>query len=134
MVYGSIYFLMNDSFDFTTLDHVAIAMPPGEEERAREFYVNVLGMAELRKPEELKSRGGAWFGKGGVQIHLGVDQSFRAAKKAHPAIRVNNYALFISAVSKRGGVVRHDGKFIDGMDHCYIDDPFGNRIELIAAS
>jgi len=108
-------------------------MPAGGEEQARQFYVNVFGMQELEKPEKLKSRGGAWFENGAVQIHLGVDADFRPAKKAHPAIKVRNYSDFISTLSEGGAVVTYDNQFENGTDHCYIYDPFGNRIELIAA-
>ena len=76
---------------FTALDHVQLAMPAGEEERARAFYVGVLGMTELPKPAELRGRGGAWFASGAVQLHLGVDGAFVPARKAHPALRCAVY-------------------------------------------
>ena len=119
-------------FGFIRIDHIALAMPPGEEERAREFYRGVLGMRELEKPPELAARGGAWFQSGGVQIHLGVDKDFRAAKKAHPAIRVSDYDAFVTRMQDASVPVTPDGVFVDGAPHCYVDDPFGNRIEFIA--
>jgi catechol 2,3-dioxygenase-like lactoylglutathione lyase family enzyme len=72
---------------FTTIDHVQLAMPSGQEELARSFYRDILGMDELPKPLELAKRGGCWFASGDVQLHLGVENDFRAAKKAHPALR-----------------------------------------------
>jgi catechol 2,3-dioxygenase-like lactoylglutathione lyase family enzyme len=117
---------------FATLDHVQLAIPPGEEERARNFYSGVLGMTEIEKPDALKERGGAWFGSGVTQIHLGVDPDFRPAKKAHPALRCRKYSALIETLAKAGVEVRADPiPLPDGSQHAYIDDPFGNRIELI---
>ncbi len=73
-----------------SIDHVQIAMPAGGEEKARSFYINLLGFVEIPKPDELAKRGGAWFQSASVQIHLGVDADFRPARKAHPAFLVND--------------------------------------------
>jgi hypothetical protein len=77
------------------LDHVQVAMPAGEEHRAREFYGAVLGLPELPKPGNLAARGGLWFAVGPRQLHLGVDADFRPAGKAHPALRVRDLALIL---------------------------------------
>lgn len=82
---------------FTAIDHVQLAMPAGAEETAREFYRDLLGMAELPKPTELAKRGGCWFASGSVQVHLGVEADFRPTKKAHPALRCRDYAGLIAA-------------------------------------
>lgn len=70
------------------IDHVQLAMPKGREAEASNFYVGVLGLTEIEKPESLRTNGGVWFGSAGVSIHLGVETEFKAAKKAHPALRV----------------------------------------------
>jgi catechol 2,3-dioxygenase-like lactoylglutathione lyase family enzyme len=107
-------------------------MPAGEEERARHFYSGLLGMIEIEKPDALKERGGAWFGSGIAEIHLGVDPNFRAAKKAHPALRCRAYAALVETLVKAGVEVRVDPTPLpNGSKHAYIDDPFGNRLELI---
>ena len=106
-------------------------MPPGEEERARGFYRDLLDMVEIPKPPELAKRGGCWFGSGGVQIHLGVENDFRAAKKAHPALRCCDYEALISRLRAAGVGAQEDGN-IPGVRRCHIFDPFGNRLELIA--
>ena len=72
------------------IDHVQLAMPRGGEDRARAFYAGVLGMAEVPKPEHLAASGGCWFEGGGAHVHLGSDDDFRAAKKAHPALRASD--------------------------------------------
>ena len=72
---------------FSAIDHVQLAMPTGKEDEARRFYVGLLGMTEIEKPAELKKRGGCWFQSGSVQLHLGVENDFRPARKAHPALR-----------------------------------------------
>lgn len=69
-------------------DHVQLAMPKGEEDRARAFYRDVLEMTEIPKPAPLAANGGVWFQSGDVELHLGVEEHFQPAKKAHPAVRV----------------------------------------------
>lgn len=106
-------------------------MPPGEEERARSFYRDLLRMEEMAKPPELAKRGGCWFVSGAVQIHLGVEGDFRAAKKAHPAVRCRDYDGLISRLRAVGIEIAEDDN-IPGVQRCHVCDPFGNRIELIA--
>jgi len=85
------------------IDHVQLAIPVGDEEVARRFYVGVLGLVERPKPERLAARGGAWFEAGATRVHVGVDEAFVPARKAHPALLVRDHT----------------------------SDPFGNRIELV---
>jgi catechol 2,3-dioxygenase-like lactoylglutathione lyase family enzyme len=116
---------------FLDIDHVQLAMPHGREEVARRFYAAVLGMVEIPKPPELAKRGGCWFASGVVQIHLGVEDEFRPARKAHPALRCRNYeALQLRLKSNGIEVVEADD--IPGIRRCHLFDPFGNRIELVA--
>jgi|ERR1700733_7891501 catechol 2,3-dioxygenase-like lactoylglutathione lyase family enzyme len=116
---------------FTAIDHVQLAMPAGREERARSFYRDLLGMVEVAKPPELAKRAGCWFASGGVQVHLGVESDFRPAKKAHPGVRCRDYDGLISRLRGAGIEIAED-KNIAGVRRCHIEDPFGNRIELIA--
>jgi catechol 2,3-dioxygenase-like lactoylglutathione lyase family enzyme len=116
---------------FSAIDHVQLSMPWGEEDRARAFYGELLGMIELPKPTELAKRGGCWFESGSVQLHLGVEDDFRAARKAHPALRCPDYDGFVARL-RAGGVTVADDRSIPGVRRCHISDPFGNRIELIA--
>ena len=104
-------------------------MPVGGESIARGFYVGVLGLTEVPKPPVLAARGGCWFESGSVRLHLGAEADFRPAKKAHPALVVRDLAQFIAA---RDLSARWSDE-IPGTERCHIDDPFGNRIELIAA-
>ena len=122
---------MVDSPPFKRIDHVQLAMPPGEEERARAFFVGTLGMTEIPKPEELAKRGGCWFMSGDVQIHLGVEGNFRPAKKAHPALCCADYAALVKKLRARGIDVVETAD-IPAIQRAHIFDPFGNRIELIA--
>ena len=115
---------------FISIDHVQLAIPAGGEETARSFYCSILGMTEVPKPPELVKRGGCWFASGGVQIHLGVDPDFRAARKAHPALRCSDYAGLVARLRAAGVEVRTDDS-IPGVCRCHVSDPFGNRIELI---
>lgn len=107
-------------------------MPAGAEETARGFYRDVLGMSEIPKPAELAKRGGCWFVSGNVQVHLGVEIDFRPAKKAHPALRCQDYDALTSHL-RAAGIEITDDETIPGVRRCHICDPFGNRIELIAS-
>jgi catechol 2,3-dioxygenase-like lactoylglutathione lyase family enzyme len=116
---------------FVDFDHIQLAMPAGEEETGRRFFADLLGMTEIAKPPELATRGGCWFASGRVQIHLGVEHDFRAAKKAHPALRCRNYAGLLARLRDQG-VEMVEAEDIPGVQRCHIIDPFGNRIELVA--
>jgi catechol 2,3-dioxygenase-like lactoylglutathione lyase family enzyme len=118
---------------FQAIDHVQLAIPPGAEKAARAFYAEILGMTEIPKPVELVGRGGCWFRSGMVEIHLGVQADFRAATKAHPALRCTNFDA-LTARLRQAGVEAVEAFDIPGVRRCHIADPFGNRIELIAAS
>lgn len=113
----------------TGLDHVQLACPVGAEDDARAFYGGLLGLSEIEKPEPLRGRGGVWFECGAHQLHLGVEEDFRPARKAHPALLVEGLAAFVDG---RGLAFRWADD-LPGMVHGYVDDPFGNRIELIEA-
>ena len=112
------------------IDHVQLAMPPGEEERARAFYRDVLGLPEEPKPPGLAQRGGCWFGSGQVRVHLGVDKDFRPATKAHPGLLVKELEGIVQRCRERGLRVVDDEP-LEGHHRVYVEDPFGNRIELM---
>jgi catechol 2,3-dioxygenase-like lactoylglutathione lyase family enzyme len=118
-------------FEIIALDHVQLAMPPDGEDKAEAFYGGLLGMTRLPKPPPLAARGGCWFASGDVAIHLGVEVEFRPAKKAHPALVVRHLATLEAALTAAGVEVRPNPDQPPGAGS-YVDDPFGNRIELIA--
>lgn len=112
------------------LDHVQLAMPRGKEAQAREFYSETLGIPEAPKPPTLAVRGGVWFEHGTVKIHLGVEEDFRAARKAHPALLVTDLARLMRTLAENGYEVTEDTA-IPGVTRAFSNDPFGNRIEFI---
>jgi len=114
----------------TGLDHVQLAMPRGEEDRARAFYVGVLEMRELPKPPHLAVSGGCWFESGGAHVHLGVEADFSPAKKAHPALLVDDLAALVRRLAWAGADYV-PGKPLEGYVRGDTHDPFGNRIELL---
>lgn len=114
-----------------SIDHVQIAMPAGEEEKARSFYINLLGFVEIPKPAELAKRGGAWFQAGSVQVHLGVEADFRPARKAHPAFLVNDLNELITKARSMSFEMDLTQSPLDGYKRVHVFDPFGNRIELM---
>lgn len=113
------------------IDHVQIAIPVGEEDKAREFFVNLLGFIEIPKPPELFKLGGAWFEAGSVQLHLGVEKDFRPARKAHPALIVDDLDALISKIQSAGFETDTTQPALAGYKRAHIFDPFGNRIELM---
>ncbi|MBV8593116.1 MAG: VOC family protein [Caulobacteraceae bacterium] len=112
------------------IDHVQLAMPPGGEDAARRFYVDLLGLSERPKPAELARRGGCWFEVGEVKVHLGVEDPFRPARKAHVAFRVDDVGSLAQASRVRGLEVIEDGD-LPGHERIFIFDPFGNRLEFL---
>jgi catechol 2,3-dioxygenase-like lactoylglutathione lyase family enzyme len=112
------------------LNHVQLAMPAGEEEAARRFYTGILDIPEVEKPAHLAKRGGCWFERGVLKVHLGVEQDFRPAKKAHPAFIVTDLPCLIRRLEGANFTVVADEP-LAGYDRCYVSDPFGNRIELM---
>ncbi len=115
---------------FRAIDHVQLAIPEGGEAQARSFWCDLLGFAELPKPDSLAKRGGAWFQLGAIQVHVGVESPFTPAKKAHPAFVVSDLAVLVDSLAAAGHPARWDYE-IPNVARCHIDDPFGNRIELI---
>jgi catechol 2,3-dioxygenase-like lactoylglutathione lyase family enzyme len=118
------------SFAIKRLDHVQVAMPEGGEAQAEAFYADLLGFQVVPKPPLLAARGGRWFERNGVQIHAGAEKDFRPARKAHPAIVVGGLDDLVAVLSQAGVGVRWDDE-VPGTRRCFVDDPFGNRIELI---
>jgi catechol 2,3-dioxygenase-like lactoylglutathione lyase family enzyme len=114
------------------IDHVQLAMPVGAEDIAREFYQGVLGIPEVAKPAHMAKRGGCWFVRGNLKVHLGADANFRAAQKAHPAFVVVDVRSLADKLEALGYKVRTD-ESIDGQVRIQVDDPFGNRIEFMEA-
>lgn len=116
------------------IDHVQLAMPPGGEADAQAFYEGLLGLPRVPKPPHLEARGGCWFerdsGGSTVKIHLGVEDPFRSARKAHPALLVHGLAALVERLRAAGTTVRDDEP-LEGYHRVYVDDPFGNRLELM---
>ena len=112
------------------IDHVQLAIPPGGEAAARRFYAGLLGIPEVAKPAALAGRGGAWFARGALKLHLGVDAEFRPARQAHPAFVARDLAALLVRLREAGCAVLDDA--VGHTGRAFVDDPFGNRIELIA--
>jgi catechol 2,3-dioxygenase-like lactoylglutathione lyase family enzyme len=112
------------------LHHVQLAMPPDEEDAAIAFYHGVLGLEQVEKPEALSPRGGVWFRSGSLEVHLGVEEGFRPAVKAHPAFLVEDLERLRARVEMSGYKVI-DTVQLEGFRRVYVRDPFGNRLELI---
>ncbi|WP_217222784.1 VOC family protein [Streptomyces anulatus] len=112
------------------VDHVQLAAPPGTEDALRAFYADALGMTEIPKPPVLAARGGCWFASGPVQLHLGVEEDFHPAKKAHPGLRVTGIVAYAARLESHGVAVEWDGA-LPGHRRFYAHDPVGNRLEFL---
>lgn len=113
------------------IHHVMVAIPRGGEPLARTFYVDLLGLPEIQKPQSLASRGGLWLSTGSLSLHLGVDPAFVPARKAHIALvygNLDNLREQLSAAGFEPGEIEFE---LPGFARCYVSDPFGNRIELM---
>ena len=118
------------TFELLPMHHVQLAIPPGGEGECRAFWGGVLGMGELEKPPVLAARGGCWFRGGGLEVHLGVEDPFTPAKKAHPGLLVAGLTEVAAALQQAGHPVTWDDDF-PGHDRFYAADPFGNRLEFL---
>ena len=114
------------------LDHVQTAIPVDNEDVARSFYGDLVGLSEIPKPADMAGRGGCWFAVGSLQLHLGVERDFRPAKKAHVALVCADLAVMRARI-EGGGLPTSDDTPVDGRERFFSEDPFGNRLEFIAA-
>lgn len=112
------------------LDHLQLAMPRGKEAEARQFYADILGLAELTKPPHLAARGGVWFALGTQQLHLGIQEDFLPARKAHPAFLVREIANLRARLEQQG-FAPYEDEPLAGYKRFYVADPFGNRLEFL---
>ena len=115
------------------LDHVQLEMPPGHEDKARAFYQGMLGLPEIEKPSHLAARRGCWFESGSVKIRLGVEAQFIPARKAHPALIVDDLRGMAARLEAGDYRVVED-QSLAGYDRLYVSDPLGNRIELMESN
>ena len=116
-----------------SLHHVQVSGPVGCEDAMRAFNAGVLGMTELEKPERLRGRGGAWFRAGAAEVHVGIEDGFAPARKAHPGIAVADVDELARAVGAAGAPVTWDDA-IPGLRRFHTSDPVGNRLEFQQAA
>ena len=112
------------------LHHVQLAAPAGSEDALRTFYGGLLGLHEVPNPPFIAASGGVWFRSAGVELHLGVEEGFRPARKAHPGLLVDDLDALVARLGSAGVEVVPDGDF-PGFRRCYVADPVGNRLELL---
>jgi len=123
---------MTTAFTFASIDHVQLAMPRGAEAEAEGYFLGVLGFEQVPKPAALAVRGGCWFRAGSIVVHLGVEDPFVPARKAHPALLVHGIDALAARLAQAGHDVRWDHELAP-VRRFHTDDPWGNRIEIIAA-
>lgn len=118
------------SYKILGIEHIQLAAPKGCETDARKFFGDILGMEEIPKPESLQGRGGVWFRVGNQELHIGVEQDFIPAKKAHPAFTITELGQLHTRLVEHGVAIKEDTP-IDGRTRFFVSDPFGNRIEFL---
>jgi catechol 2,3-dioxygenase-like lactoylglutathione lyase family enzyme len=111
------------------IDHLQIAAPRGCEPEARRFFGDLLGLEEIEKPALLQSRGGCWFKIGSRQLHIGVEEPFHPAKKAHPAFSVSDIDSVFKLLEQQGVRCVWDEE-VSRVRRFYANDPWGNRLEF----
>jgi catechol 2,3-dioxygenase-like lactoylglutathione lyase family enzyme len=116
-----------------SLDHVQLAIPVGVEALARSFYTEILGLTEVAKPASMAGRSSIWFAAGPVNLHLGIEEDFRPAKRAHPALVVDDLDEIVAACERAGFPTRPDTSF-NNFRRVHVFDPFGNRLELMEST
>jgi catechol 2,3-dioxygenase-like lactoylglutathione lyase family enzyme len=116
-----------------SLDHVQLAIPVGGEARARSFYTGILGLREVAKPASMADRSSMWFAAGLVNLHLGIEEDFHPAKRAHPALVVDDLDETVAACERAGLPTRSDTSF-NNFRRVHVFDPFGNRLELMESA
>lgn len=118
------------NFSILQIDHVQLAAPKDSEDRARHFFGDILGLKEIEKPEILKKCGGVWFSIGNQQIHIGIEEPFTPAKKAHPAFEIEQIEALKRQLTDNKIDYQVD-HLLPGANRIFLHDPFGNRIELL---
>lgn len=113
------------------LDHIQLAMPPGQEAAARAYFATILGLIEEPKPFPLSKKGGCWFRAGPTILHIGVDSNFVPQKQAHPAFIADDLDALGGKLTAAGYPVLWDTALTDRR-RFFTSDPFGNRIEFLA--
>lgn len=113
------------------LHHVQITIPKETEEKAKNFYCDILGLQEIEKPESLKGRGGFWLKVGDKDVHIGTEDDFdRLKTKAHIAYEVEDISYWKNRLTKENIQIL-DGVPIPNFERFEFRDPFGNRVEMI---
>ncbi|CAM3866186.1 VOC family protein [Mesobacillus zeae] len=115
---------------YKKIDHVQLAAPAGSEDQARKFYGQILAMQEVPKPANLAKRGGVWFQCGTNQVHIGIQNEFSPAVKAHPAFEVENLEELQQKLTEQNISIKDDD-LLEGAERFYVNDPFGNRLEFL---
>ncbi|WP_027482002.1 VOC family protein [Deinococcus pimensis] len=114
----------------TGLDHVQVCAPRGCEDAARAFFTDFLGLPELRKPDALIANGGAWFAlPDGRQVHVGLEDPFTPARKAHACLRADDLDEVARRAAGHGVTVEFDSRL--ALRRLYLLDPWGNRWEIV---
>ncbi|MBS1788752.1 MAG: VOC family protein [Acidobacteria bacterium] len=111
------------------IDHLQLPMPKGEEQTARKFFGEILGLEEIEKPKALKPKGGLWFKIANVQLHLGIEEG-QTRSRRHPAFEVEDLETIRAYLSEQGVEIK-DETAVPGMSRFSFFDPFGNRIEFL---
>lgn len=112
------------------IEHVQLSGPPDCENLMREFWGR-LGFVEIEKPPALRSRGGCWFRHGAAEIHIGIEDPFRPARKAHPGLTVGDIDGLAVVLAGNGTEVTWDDLW-PGRRRFYATDPVGNRLEFLS--
>ncbi len=114
---------------FKRLNHIQICIPIGKENEARDFYCDILGLEEIKKPEFLKKNGGFWLRISDIELHIGAEPQIHPSKR-HPAFEVEHLSKIKQYLTTSGIKIKED-KSLPLYRRFSLYDPFGNRIEFL---
>lgn len=123
------------------IDHVTLVVK--DLERSRAFYVDLLGMQEVERPNF--GFPGLWFQAGATQIHLigehresgpakiFVPDECKLSRTRHFAFEVDDAEVVVRQLHERGiPIAAGPQRRPDGPTQLYLTDPDGNLVELFS--
>lgn len=115
--------------NFKRIDHIQLCIPIGKEPEARAFYIDILGLKEIEKPEYLRKNGGFWLTIADIELHIGAEDIENRSKR-HPAFEIENLDEVKAYLQNLNIRIKED-KPIPNFRRFSFFDPFNNRIELL---
>jgi catechol 2,3-dioxygenase-like lactoylglutathione lyase family enzyme len=117
------------SIKITGVDHVMVTV--GDINKAKDFYLRILKLYELEIPPEITGPR-AWFALGSSVLHVNQHEAHKAGfQRFGIAVESGKYDDYINAIKDTGyESITENELYDDGHYRIFVDDPFGNTIEI----